>query len=476
MGIRSFMRPTHSISVLTALGLGCGASDSREDGSASGSQSGGISITGVNTDGITSQGSANDGDGDGDGDGADDEGPVLDVQGNLDLGPGNGGDCPGAGGMNGGDVEFSYIWIANSPAGTVSKIDTFTGTEVGRYITGPATQAEPSRTSVNLYGDVAVSNRGSMVGGHGGVTKIAARTDDCVDTNGNGTIETSTGPADVKPWGSDECVIWNIEVPSDVYQHGPRPTAWEGVVENGGCAAPNPRLWSGWYDYPNNTGKFSRLDGATGATLDSVDIPNWKGLDYGPYGGAVNKEGDLFAIGWQQGPLIRIDSDTLQVDRWEMPIPPQDQQWSYGMSLDQYGNPWVASAGAAAGFDVATQQWTFVHTGNQSMRGVMVDKEDRAWFAVDASGAFGCGLGVVDVKTKMLLAPAIALGGCVVPVGVSIDVEGYVWVVDQGANAAFKVDPDTYQIQLTVPGLTAPYTYSDMTGAGLNLVVNPPAG
>ena len=58
----------------------------------------------------------------------------------------------------------------------------------------------------------------------------------------------------------------------------------------------------------------------------------------------------------------------------------------------------------------------------------------------------------------------------------SIDVEGYVWIVDQGVNQAFKIDPDTYQVQLTVSGLMQPYTYSDMTGAGLNLVVNPPAG
>src|SRR5690606_24551098 len=110
------------------------------------------------------------------------------------------------------------------------------------------------------------------------------------------------------------------------------------------------------------------------------------------------------------------------------------------------------------------------------MRGVMVDQEDRAWFAVDQSGAFGCGLGLVDAKARTLIAPAIQLPGCSTPVGVSIDVEGYVWVVDQTANMAFKGDPDSYQTVLTVPGLNQPYTYSDMTGAGLNLVVNPPAG
>lgn len=80
------------------------------------------------------------------------------------------------------------------------------------------------------------------------------------------------------------------------------------------------------------------------------------------------------------------------------------------------------------------------------------------------------------MQARSVLAPAIALPGCVQPVGVSIDVEGYVWIVDQGANQAFKIDPDPYQVQLSVVGLFQPYTYSDMTGAGLNLVVNPPQG
>lgn len=447
---------------IAALGLAVGCGTPSDEGT----------TTAVSTTGLTSvltqpTASATEAD-----DVADETGEKLDV-GGTDLGS-NGGDCPGGGGMMGGDVEFSNIWVANSPEGTVSKIDTMTGVELGRYATGPVGQTEPSRTSVNLYGDVAVSNRGAQGGGGGGVTKIAARLDDCVDLDGSGTIETSTGPGNVMAWGTDECVLWNVPIPSDTYEHGPRPTAWEGSVTQAGCASPNPRLWVGWYDYPIQ-GVFHRMNGSTGAIEDTVNVP-WNGLNYGPYGGAVNKDGDLWVIGWQMGPLVHIDGSTLAVQSIPMPAPPADQQWSYGMSLDQYGNPWVASAGAAAMYDVAAGQWQFISTGNQSMRGVMVDNEDRAWFAVDASGAFGCGLGIIDVQTRTLLAPAIALPGCSVPVGVSIDVEGYVWVVDQGANQAFKIDPDTYQVQLSVSGLFAPYTYSDMTGAGLNLVVNPPQG
>ena len=40
---------------------------------------------------------------------------------------------------------FQYIWIANSAEGTVSKIDTRTGDEIGRYRVAPG-ESDPSRT------------------------------------------------------------------------------------------------------------------------------------------------------------------------------------------------------------------------------------------------------------------------------------------------------------------------------------------
>ena len=46
-------------------------------------------------------------------------------------------------------------------------------------------------------------------------------------------------------------------------------------------------------------------------------------------------------------------------------------------------------------------------------------------------------------------------------------------IVEHDGGWAYKVDPETYQVLLQVMGLNQPYTYSDMTGAGLDLVVNP---
>ena len=350
----------------------------------------------------------------------------------------------------------------------VSKIDTKTGVEVGRFTSTPVQAGlgdvnnGPSRTSVNLYGDAAVANR------NGGVTKIAARKEDCVDANGNGTIETSTGPGDVKPWGGDECVLWHHPTPTDplAYNEGPRPLAWVGEIGPDKCPVKDPPLWVGYYNLGQNIGIFERLNGATGAMEETVTIP-WSGNNWGPYGGAVNKSGDFFVTGWSTGPAAKIDAVTLQPTVYQYPGFPS----FYGMALDAKGELWVAGCDAIIyHLDPATQAWTNVGNGPGCLRGIQVDQMGRAFIA---HNGFPAGMVVVDTTTKTILAPDVPLPGAQTPVGISIDAEGFVWVVDQG-GWAYKVDPDTYQVVLQVMGLNQPYTYSDMTGAGLNLVVNPP--
>ena len=405
--------------------------------------------------------------------GSSDGGSPNDTEALLDIGgetdgpdPTAGGDCPG-GGMTDDDA-YSIIWIANSPEGTVSKIDTRTETELARYLTGPNNGADdPSRTSVNLSGDVAVTNRS------GSVTKIASVPERCEDTNGNGVIDTSTGAADIKPWGEDECVLWHLTLGGDGNNnHGPRPTAWDGGAgaTGGSCNAPNENLWVGYWNAEANSGEFNRIDGQTGAIVDSVSVPLWNagGTDYGPYGGAVDGAGNLWAIGLFEN-LIRIDAQTLTVQRWSMP----EGADPYGIALDAEGRPWTAGwLGMITRFDPATETFdTLSTTGGRRMRGLQVDREGRVWIAAND----GCGAIAVDAATMTFIDENIALPGCDDPVGVSIDVDGNVWLPDRGANLAFKLEPDTLQ-STTFTGLTGPYTYSDMTGAGLGLVVNPPAG
>jgi streptogramin lyase len=361
---------------------------------------------------------------------------------------------------------FDFIWIANTSQGTVSKINTMTGVEEGRYYVSPTPgTGQSSRTSVNQWGDVAVSNREPA-----SVTKVAALEQKCVDKNGNGVIETSTGPNDIKPWGQDECVLWHTPLPLAAgFGGGARPTAWEGVAQDPvTCEMPVPRLWIGYKD-AQGTAHFARLHGDTGAIVDEATRPNWNANSFGPYGGAVNSAGDLFVIGYDSEVSVRVDALTLQVE--ELGLSPG--AYKYGMGVDKNGNMWVGSFFGEHHmyhYDAQAKTWQGMGNGgnpnNYGALGVAVDDENRVWGACSSP----CRLIELDGNTKTWTNQNIALPGCGSPWGVSIDNEGYVWVVDK-ANQAFKVDPDTYEVKLIVKGLINPYTYSDMTGQGLKLVL-----
>ncbi len=372
----------------------------------------------------------------------------------------------GCGGGDGpGEMVESFIWISNTAVGTVSKINTKTGVIEGRYNTA-AVANSPSRTTVNQFGDTLVGNRGE----NASITVFASDPERCVDYNMDGVITTSQGTDDVLPWGEDECMLWHVDVPA-VYSHGPRAVAWEGgELDPDTClpTVPEPRVWVAFRGGGNTTSEVWRLHGMTGEILDQVSIPEANGR---PYGGAVNKEGDFwFSTRGSPAKLIHVDAETLEATVHNAP------QTSYGMAIDQYGNPWVAAyqSGANADqvfrFDIETEE--FVSAGGLGgyHRGMTVDELDRAWVV----GNQPCRLALFDAKNDILINDTITLPGCSNPVGTSIDVDGYVWVVDQGASLAYKIDPDTYAVELTVENLYNPYTYSDMTGGLLTLVLGVP--
>ncbi len=449
------------------LGLGCGVGDPGRGNDAGG---GGL----VTLDGATGEG------------GSTEEGTAAPTGGGSGVATGeftssmpddDGGggikfdlpDLPPSEGCLGGDVDggggaFSFIWIGNSPQGTVSKIDTTSGVELGRY-TASSGSNSPSRTSVNQYGDVAVANRGPA----GSVTKISAERERCVERNGVPAIQTSTGPDDTLAWFEDECVLWNTPLPSADYARGPRAVAWEGgEIDPATCVntIPDPRVWVSWHGAGSEI-EFRRLDGTDGTILDATVTVAGGGRTYG---GAVNGEGD-FWVATRGGTdnLIHVDAVTLDVTVFDVPAGN-----NYGMAVDQNGDPWVVTYNEGTNYvyrlDVATGTFVTAATSGARYRGIQIDREGRAWIA----GNIPCRLSLVDANTDTLVDDAIPLPGCATPVGTSIDRDGFVWVVDQGTSTAYKVDPVSHDVLETVGGLVSPYTYSDMTGSGLDLVVNPP--
>jgi hypothetical protein len=352
------------------------------------------------------------------------------------------------GGMGDGETH-SYIWIANSGQGTVSKINTQSLVEEGRYIVRPDSAGNPSRTSVALSGNVAIANRS------GGVVKIYSNLDDCVESNGVAGLQSSSGAADVLPWGTEECVAWYTPFPYATQ----RPLAWaQGDWNEATCSYVNEKLWTSG---GNNAGTADvlLLDGETGVVEDMVTINNvigWAQL----YGGAVDGDGNFWTVdhNWN-GPstLIRVDRMDLAVDKW-----PVTGQVHYGLAVDSVGRPWLCGSGGASRFDPGPQTWTHLAplNGGSALGGCMTDGAGTLWTSPYPTAS----LVAIDTETVSIVNT--------IPIpeyvhGVSIDFDGNVWGVGFSSSNAYRVDPVTGTFD-TVSGLISAYTYSDMTGFALS--------
>jgi streptogramin lyase len=389
----------------------------------------------------------------------------------LDVGPG-GGDGPGPSGpCSCGEHDWSYVFIANSQQGTVSKVNTRTLAEEGRYLTRPDGAGNPSRTSVSVDGmAVAVANR------HTGITKIWSRTEFCdPDTNGVPGLQTSSGKNDVLPWGEDDCVAWHTAFNTTLGMSVQRPVQWTPGTPNALGCNEDQKIWtvtgSGGHSEglcgPNGVW-VHLLDGDTGAVEQSIHLPEnefncdhtntGQGIGLGAYGGAVDSHGNFWFHGWGNSKLVRVDVATLAYEIF-------DSSSGYGITVDTKGRPWF---GFPQRFDYATKTWAQPSGGGGSDNGGLAqDLQGRMWTSDGEAGVRW-----YDVET-MDLGDNVSLPGTGVVKGVSVDVDGYIWAVRFGDTRAYKIDPDTYQLEY-YEGLDGPYTYSDMTGGALvNVACNP---
>ncbi len=366
-------------------------------------------------------------------------------------------------------IETAFIWIANTGEGTVSKVDTRTFTEVARYRTGPLDGAanDPSRTSINSLGDAYVANRAGR-----SVTKISVLGADCPDTNGDGTVRTSTGPTDVLPWGQDDCVLWNTSLPD-----GGILRALAAQDTTGLDGALQTAVWVGGWE-----SVVWKLDGETGAIEVRTPSPTPN------YGFALDRSGNLWISGRSAQMLGRIDTtrctDTLTCDvpacaedtcvKQQIPIPGALEP--YGVTVDAAQRVWTANYGSqtVARYDPmapAGSRWTITNVG-ADCHGIAADGAGWIWAA-----GFDTGIIRLDSNTPSMFAVVPGTGGRVSK-GMAIDFDGRLWSINQTAEDATVVTPGptlTDQTVMTevVPALVAPYTYSDMTGQQLRLATDP---
>ena len=428
-----------------------------------------------------------------------DDGEKLDVSGDTSGIP-----CKGGGPS--GEVEFSYAWIANSPDSTISKIDTFTATEVARYsvsaVPAGTVLVGPSRTSVGIYGDMVVADRS------GGLAKIYARTDeDCVDLNGNGTIETAVGSTAL-PYGADECLAWSIEIPraEGIYEdrRGPRAVQWTGPRS---CDFADADVWVAFCNEFDDDVTVWLVDGETGLIEVEIPIPGFNCEMMGPYGGALDPDNNFwFVDGDTEHNLYRADIDCqpgADTPCYERFVPPDANMDAYGITADRYGRVWMAGVNNSLYYyDIESGQWfnfkaevdAFFNGLADSLggdadalrvnilRGLMMDADDTLWIATVQAFGGGPYPGVLRVDTTTTpftyqyysnetLGPELQHAA-----GISIDVEGSVWLVDTFSNAAYKIPPQAPANYIRVGGLNQPYTYSDMTGFGLLQIATTPTG
>ncbi|MCS6915647.1 MAG: hypothetical protein RMK29_12650 [Myxococcales bacterium] len=334
-------------------------------------------------------------------------------------------------------TTLPFIWLSNSGDGTVSKINTETGVELGRYRTGPG-NGNPSRTSVDLDGNVWVGNRNNNT-----ITKIGLKeAGNCVDRNGNGVIDSSTGPNDVRPWtgtwgggvagAQDECVLVHVAL-----QHGNAETPWDvravtvdknNYVFAGGLTA------RGFYKLAP--------DGTIVASMNS---------HRGHYGAVADKDGNVWTMAGGQFYVERHNNNLTSVQQYYIGVA------GYGIALDRNGRVWSSEWGnrfSRMNPDGSGLQ-IFYHTGCCA-QGLAVANNGDVFIAGSLSQGY-----VHHYNNNGGFVYRYDIPGN--PTGVAIDAAGKIWTSNYNTGTASRIDPVTRQIH-TFLNLSYPYNYSDMTG------------
>lgn len=207
-------------------------------------------------------------------------------------------------------TPFNHIWVAASGRGTVIRIDTNTGQVKGEYFTAPDGMARnPSRTTVDVNGDVWVGNRDEASGGRGSVAKISASA-----TGPNTSIGVWNAPTGA--WGTFDARPWTNAGGAD--SNGGTSTAADPAILNyvrtSGTNVrtvamdANNNVWVGGL----GNREHQLYNGVTG--LPIIGPGNSFNVGHGGYGGLVDNNGVLWSSSIDNT-LVRHDpaTNTTQV-------------------------------------------------------------------------------------------------------------------------------------------------------------------
>ncbi len=370
----------------------------------------------------------------------------------------------------------SLIWIASSKGNVVSKVDTTTFQELGRFATG---SGDPSRTSVDALGNVYVGNRKG-----GSVTKILSAGDKCPDTNGDGVVTTSHGPNEVLPYGQDDCKVWETALGDHLIRGVAVQDSYKQIPPSDPDLPPTIEethvVWVGTTD-----GILWRIDGETGKVLATTPSP------CPVYGLALDGKGQLWMT--NNGCVGRVDTtkclddascnaiqvcetscgaggncpdtcDAAAKQKIKMP------DGTYGITVDFKQRVWLAGGNGIkryAHYAPAAQRYAAAAPSGFS-HGIAADANGFVWGARDPE--------VVRVNGDTLEQTIVKTPSSK---GMAVDKQGKIWAISYQKAFATVITPgpgitDNTITNNAVTGLVGPYTYSDMTGLQAALAMNGP--
>jgi uncharacterized repeat protein (TIGR01451 family) len=379
--------------------------------------------------------------------------------------------------LNTSSGTFPFIWVALSQRCTIAKINTETGAILGEFrtISDPVGCNESSRTTVGIDGSVWVGHRGP-----GGVTHVGlAELNQCVDRNGNGTIETSAAYGDVKSWSGadsnvanagDECILHHVDTDA---------VLGSGFADSRHMSIDaNNKLWVGSF---NSGGVFVRVNGTTGAIETAP-----KDLPCGGYGGLIDSNGVIWSA---QGLLLRWNPDAADDATNPRCISGTSL---YGLAVDSNGWVWANQFGSEVrkvSPDGNTILGPFFNGSSTGSQGLAVDSKGDVWISSSLSCGGGCTIG--HLKNDGAFVGNVSTPTGSGSTGIAVDAAGKIWAANRSSNTATRIDPSlgplgcggtgcadgtthVGEVDLTVnfPAtegrpLPYPYNYSDMTGAQL---------